>query len=184
MTSPNDAAERGRGSLGADLPSIDVPDDLHRRVRAALGSRSIVRRSRFRLGTIAAAVGLLAAGFLLGAVARGRPSAAERVAATTGQYVVLLYGDTPGDTGVVHAAREREYGRWASTLGDGVRWVGGSELHDVVAQLGAPVTDAAADKLAGYFILEASSREQATAAAETCPHLKYGGRVVVMTIAS
>jgi len=185
MTSPNDATERGRGSLGAQLPPVDVPTDLQGRIRATLEARSIVRRPRFRPGVVAAAAGLLAAGFLLGAVVRDRPSAQERVAApTTGQYVVLLYGDTPGDTGVVHAAREREYGRWASTLGDGVRWVGGNELHEVVAQLGTPVTDVTRDKLAGYFILEASSRERAAAAAETCPHLKYGGRVVVMTIAS
>jgi hypothetical protein len=97
-----------------------------------------------------------------------------------------LYGDPPDDTGAVHVAREREYGRWARALGDGVRWVGGSELHDVVAQLGSPPSapGASIERLAGYFVLEAPSREQAAEAARTCPHLRYGGRVVVMTIAS
>ena len=104
----------------------------------------------------------------------------------SGHYVVLLYGDAPDDTGAVHTAREREYGRWAAALGDGVRWVGGSELHDVVAQLGPPTPAGAAstERLAGYFVIEAPSRERATEVAESCPHLKYGGRVVVMTVAS
>jgi len=38
--------------------------------------------------------------------------------------------------------------------------------------------------LAGYFVIAAPSPERATEVARTCPHLKYGGRVVVMTIAS
>lgn len=181
---PEDSMDRGRGELGPHLSGVDVPTHLHTRLRSTLASRSIVRHAPSRATRWAAAAGLLAAGFLLGAVVRGRASDSAPGSAKTGQYVVLLYGDTPGDTGVVHTAREREYGRWASTLGGGVRWVGGNELHDVVAKLGTPSSERGAEKLAGYFILEASSRERATAAAESCPHLKYGGRVVVMTIAS
>jgi hypothetical protein len=100
--------------------------------------------------------------------------------------VLLLYGDTPDDTGAVRVAREREYGRWASTLGGGVRWVGGYELADVVARLEPAVRPPAAsqDRLAGYFVIEAPSRERATEVARSCPHLKYGGSVVVMAVAS
>ena len=59
-------------------------------------------------------------------------------------------------------------------------------LTTVVAQLGGPpsLQDAAPDRLAGYFVIEAPSPQRATEVARTCPHLKYGGRVVVMTIAS
>jgi hypothetical protein len=135
-----------------------------------------------------ARVGLLAAGVVLGVLARGslgssgtRPSGA----ALAGQYVLLLYGDAVDDTGAVHVAREREYGKWASTLGDGAKWVGGHELADVVERLGpvSQVSAAPTDRLAGYFVIEAPSRERATEVARSCPHLKYGGRVVVMTIA-
>jgi len=111
----------------------------------------------------------------------GRPSGA----AVAGQYVLLLYGDLADDTGAVHIAREREYGQWASTLRDGAKWVGGHELADIVEQLGptSRVSVASADRLAGYFVIEAPSRERAAEVARSCPHLKYGGRIVVMTIA-
>jgi hypothetical protein len=130
-------------------------------------------------------LGLVAAGVLLGVLARsglgstgGRPSGA----AVAGQYVLLLYGHAPDDTGSVHLAREREYGRWASQLTGGVRWVAGHELGDVVESLGAQSAGATAERLAGYFVIDAPSRARAAEVARTCPHLKYGGRVVVMAI--
>jgi hypothetical protein len=108
----------------------------------------------------------------------GRPSGA----AVAGQYVLLLYGHAPDDTGSVHLAREREYGRWASQLTGGVRWVAGHELGDVVESLGAQSAGATAERLAGYFVIDAPSRARAAEVARTCPHLKYGGSVVVMAI--
>ncbi|HUQ83938.1 MAG TPA: hypothetical protein VM076_22500 [Gemmatimonadaceae bacterium] len=175
----------GRGELKAYLAPIHPPAELRDRVRANWGQTRI-SSSRRTAGLSIAAVGLIAAGFLLGALVRPRSRAADRPVTAAGRYVVLLYGDAPDDTGAVHVAREREYGRWATALGGGVRWVGGSELHDVVAQLGPslPGSDPPTGRLAGYFVIEAPSRERATEVAESCPHLKYGGRVVVMTVAS
>jgi hypothetical protein len=178
----------GRGALGPHLPPIHPPAELRDRVRASLPAMGRREAPSIRRGLAGwgAAVGLLAAGFVLGVLLGGRAPRATSATASPGQYVVLLYGDAPDDTGAVHVEREREYGRWASALGSGVRWVGGSELHDVVARLGpaTPASDASTERLAGYFIIEAPSRERATEVAETCPHLKYGGRVVVMTVAS
>ena len=172
----------GRGGLRSHLTEISAPPELRDRVRASL-RRRVTSPPRVRWSI--AAIGLLAAGFLLGTLVRPSVPGASRAAAT-GQYVVLLYGDAPDDTGTVHVQREREYGRWASALGDGVRWVGGSELHDVVVRLGPAVaaSEPATERLAGYFVIEAPSRERAAEVARTCPHLRYGGRVVVMTVAS
>ena len=152
------------------------------------GARSRDSESGLRVRAVRAA--LLAAGVLLGVVGRGVYQEARESGGTAGpasaQYVLVLYGDTPGDTGAVHIAREREYGRWASALGDGARWVGGHELHDVVARLGggASSADAASERVVGFFVIEARSRAQAAEVARTCPHVRYGGRVVVMTVAS
>jgi hypothetical protein len=131
-------------------------------------------------------VALLAAGLLIGFLARETWTRGDtRPPAQPGQYVLLLLGDTPGDTGAVHIAREREYGQWASSLDGGARWVGGHELGDVVDDIGPkPAGAPAVDRLAGYFVIDAPSRERAAEVARTCPHVKYGGRVVVMAIAS
>jgi hypothetical protein len=194
MSSPEDT-DSGRGGLRGRLPPIPLPRDLDTRVRASLAARGLISTtgiggsgSGTRRDSAAwiRRVGLLAAGIVLGVVAtslfRGANTRPPDISAA-GQYVILLYGDTPGDTGAVHVAREREYGRWASSL-TSARWVGGHELADVVDRAGPSGDSAAAEgRLAGYFVIEAPSRERAAEVARTCPHLKYGGRVVVMAVA-
>jgi hypothetical protein len=192
----------GRGSLRGPLPAVEAPPELSGRVKATLESRGLLRSPndnrpdagsaavarRRRVTTWALGAGLDAAGFVIGLVASGTLGRAggRPASAPPGQYVVLLYGDPADDTGAVHVAREQEYGRWASTLSDGARWVGGHELADVVERLepagSTPV--AYGDRLAGYFVIEAPSRERAADVARSCPPLKYGGRVVVMAVAS
>ena len=196
MMNDTDGSDRGRGGLRDRVPHVEPPADLEQRVRATLESRGLVRQDAIppavrlagsRRAAWLARVGLLAAGVVIGVLAKssvgssgGRPSGA----AVAGQYVLLLYGDPADDTGTVHVAREREYGQWAATLRDGAKWVGGHELADVVDRLGpaSPVSPTA-DRLAGYFVIEAPSRQRAAEVARSCPHLKYGGRIVVMTIA-
>jgi hypothetical protein len=193
MTVPDDAGDGrdGRGALRAHTIDAEPPRELAERVRRSLESRGLVKSTASRRPWTTRAA-LIAAGIVLGILGRGayhetrESSGATSISASAGQYVLLLYGAPPGDTGVVHAAREREYGRWASALDGDARWVGGNELHDVIAQLGAPPSGAggSAERLAGYFIIAAPSAQRATDVARTCPHLKYGGRIVVMTVAS
>ena len=195
MTVDPDDTDAGRGSLRPHLGQSEPPPELAARVRETLEARGLVRSPTGRARQWAARGALIAAGVLLGVLGRGAYQEARESSGTalvdmpngpaSAQYVLVLYGDTPGDTGAVHIARELEYGRWASALGDGARWVGGHELHDVVARLGsAPLADAASERVAGFFVIEARSRERAAEVARTCPHLRYGGRVVVMTVAS
>jgi hypothetical protein len=196
MTVPDDAGDGGdgrdgRGALRAHMIDAELPRELAERVRRSLESRGLVKATASRRPWTTRAA-LIAAGIVLGILGRDayletRESlGASSISAPASQYVLLLYGAPPGDTGVVHAAREREYGRWASALDGGARWVGGNELHDVIAQLGGPPsgTGGSVERLAGYFIIAAPSAQRATEVARTCPHLKYGGRIVVMTIAS
>ena len=134
-----------------------------------------------------ARAGLVAAGFALGLVASrvDRNVAPSRHGEPTGRYALLLFGDTRGNSDAVHQARSAEYGRWASSLPGSARWVGGHELGDVLQTLGTPAAETrSADRVAGFFIIEATSPAHAADVARTCPHLKYGGRVVVMTVVS
>ena len=182
---PNDTHD-GRGALQQHVGSAVPSDILFHRVRASLEERRLVR-PRARSARWALLSGLLAAGavigFTIGYWTRGTASPAANAAPSTAQrYVILLYGDPVDDTGAVHDAREREYGRWASSLGQ-ASWVGGEELGDVVADL-APTaaTPVRNDRLAGYFVIAAASAEKATAAARSVPHLAYGGRAVLMAV--
>ena len=192
-TGPNDS-DAGRGALRAHVSAAEPPRELASRVLGTLASRGLVRPVPRRDARWTLRLALLAAGIVLGVLGRGAFEEARgsrgaiAVQAPADRYVLFLYGDIQGDTGAVHAAREAEYGRWASGLGAGARWVGGHELHDVVVQLGdatrPPGSAPPTERLAGFFVIEARSREQAADVARTCPHLKYGGRVVVMTVAS
>jgi len=183
----NRDTDAGRGSLRGALPPVDLPSALEDRVRASLAGRGLIATRRPGPMRWASPVGLIAAGFLIGFLVRGtRPSRPADIDGRPGRYALLLYGVPPEDTGTVHAARAREYGTWASNLGGGVRWVGGHELTGVIETLGsASVQPPGPDeRMAGFFIIEATSSERATEVARTCPHLKYGGRVVVMAVAT
>jgi hypothetical protein len=182
---PNDIGD-GRGALRKIAPTVDPPTGLEARVRNSLAARGLLRQPARRAAAWLTRVGLIAAGIFIGALLHnGWMRGPSRPPAQPGQYVLLLLGDTQGDTGAVRVAREREYGQWASSLAKGARWVGGHELGDVVYEIGPKlVRTSATDRLAGYFVIDAPSREVATEVAMSCPHLKYGGRVVLMAIAS
>jgi hypothetical protein len=185
MNDERDGLDNGRGALRERLSQIDPPPELDRRVRRTLETRGLVRRPPGRGAVWTVRASLIATGFVLGLLVTGRSRATSPASPGTSQYVLLLYDDARGDTGSVHIAREREYGRWASELKD-ARWVGGSELGEVVEGIGpsGQVAVEPSDRLAGYFVIEAPSPERAADVARSCPHVKYGGRVVVMSVAS
>jgi hypothetical protein len=95
---------------------------------------------------------------------------------------LLLAGDvTPAADGSTRAA---EYGEWARSLSARGIAVSGDELTSH-AEL---VTNARAaafpdlTSVGGYFIVEAADDGAAAALAHTCPHIKYGGSIVVRRV--
>lgn len=187
MTNDTNGPSDGRGTLRDRLPRIESPRELDDRVRATVATRGLVRPPRRSGARWVVRASLIAAGFVVGILAASlwRGGAALPRSTATPRYVLLLYDDARGDTGAVHVAREREYGRWASSL-EGARWVGGDELGDLITGIGpaGSVAVPLEDRLAGYFVIEAQSAERAAQVARSCPHVKYGGRVVVMSVAS
>ena len=74
--------------------------------------------------------------------------------------------------------RAEEYGRWAGSRPKGRAVVtGGNELAGNASVIGP--RPAAGAKLAGYFMVQARSQQDALKLARTNPHLRYGGTVVV-----
>ncbi len=99
----------------------------------------------------------------------------------------MLYGGSTGSDSAAHATRAAEYSRWASAAHPWGRVIGGEALGDSAwtvsrAKTNISLSKASSDDLVGFFLVQAPSREAAAFLAAECPHLKYGGRVVVRVI--
>ena len=150
---------------------IEPPPALEERVVAALRSRGLLRQSQRRRGVIvavaaAAAVLCIATGYAAGRWHAGGVTPP----AYTGPEFMLLLHYTPALLANPAPVRERvdAYRRWAQQVdadGYGIR--------------GAKLKDASGETLAGFFIVQAPSREAAEAIAATCPHARLGGRVEI-----
>lgn len=110
-------------------------------------------------------------------------------------FALLLYGASSGDDSATHAARAVEYGKWArSSHAAAARVVGGEALGTAVASVALATVRRGVDSIivddspdgagdfVGYYLVQAPNREAALALARNCPHLKYGGRVVVRRV--
>jgi len=176
-------------ALAAAREDRTPPPELEAATVAALRSRGLVGGRRWtRRGATLVKIAALAAAVLIGVwIGQMRSS---RPAPSGSRFVLLLYlgaeyqaTDAAGDR-----AREAEYGAWIrslaraghATMGEKLAW-GGIELRPnrpPVELTPVQTPDAAR----GFFIIVAADEQAALAIAETCPHLKYGGRVVVRPI--
>ena len=148
-----------------------------------------------RWGGLAAAAALLslATGFLVGRASSHAP-ATGAAAAVPSQYALLLY-ETEGYDAPVGAeglVRYREYSRWVAEARRRGQFVTGEDLAVEHGWVMAPgperpllrpgtATDSPA-ALSGIFLITASEPEQALALAESLPHLRHGGQVVVQPV--
>lgn len=162
------------------------PAGLEERVMASLSGtpRGRRRRSLAAWGTAAAAA---AVAFLAGLALGGGGGAAE------GPRFVLLLEETAATaaTGVPVERLVAEYSAWAESLAESGRLVSGEKLAPGGRTLepsgdGVAVSPAAplgsSRELGGYFVIAADGWEEALSVARTCPHLKYGGTIVVRRI--
>lgn len=132
-----------------------------------------------------AAIACLFLGFMLGQ-RRSESSAPE---AAQSLFVLFLYG---GDATPAQADEQvREYGLWIHNLAQTGRLAQGEKLkgsgyvlQKISGQLQpfAQPLPQSANALGGYFIIAASSYEEALKIAEACPHLKYGGVIELREI--
>lgn len=180
-------------SLARELPP---PPGLDDRVVAALRADGLLsppaRRGFAAFGlAAAAALALFVGGGLLGrwsARPAPRPEPAER----RPTFALFLYEDAAFQVASAEElpARVQEYVAWGRDLGPRGRTVGGSKLGDdgggVVLDGTAPgtpaaraVPDPALGTMDGFFLIQADSLDAAVELARTCPHVRYGGRILV-----
>ena len=188
-----DLTPREREALAALPRDAAPPPGLEDVTVAALRERGLLRpaapgrRRGLRLGlALAASVALFATGMLVG---RRLPAVPAPSAAA--QFVLLLYEGpeyrppAPGREG----DRVREYSEWAGERAAREELVAGEKLRedaDVVIERGGAVRttppEAGAERLAGYFVIRASGPARALEIARTCPHVRYGGSIVIREI--
>jgi hypothetical protein len=193
MTPANDDAElpqHDREAL-ARLADGDVaPQGLEGQVVDHLRARGLLRGSarRRRLTWMAAMLIASAATFGLGRHLGARQAAAIGGPKSGPEFLVLLYEDQGFDRGAPGEERARvvEYGAWARRLADRSQLVSAGRLGGAADAVQLPQTDApprsSSTEPTGYFVIVAADRQEAVRVASTCPHLRYGGRVVVRPI--
>jgi hypothetical protein len=142
----------------------------------------------------------LAAGLVLGTAlgagwgARGERARAAALAGATApapgapRFALLLYRDParPEPAGIGHDALVAEYRAWARDVARRGHAVSGEELDERALAVGrlAPSGGEGGPLLVGFFVVSARSAEEAAAIARSCPHLRYGGAVVVRPISA
>jgi hypothetical protein len=148
-----------------------------------------VRRNRMLWLRAAAAVALLATGWLAGRYAAPAATAAAADPVKPQYALLVKNNDTPPADGM---QQFREYSAWIGNLKK-ERQAGGEALHGKAWRLHK--TDAAVetteyalktspDDISGYFLFEAENEAEALKIAQTCPHLNYGGTLELRQILS
>lgn len=181
--------EAERKAMAALPKQRDPGPEVEDRIVEALRARGLVRARR-RPGAwlpfAAAAAGLLLA---LGGYAVGRASSTPAEPSAPRFVLLLLRGEERLPDDASHeAGRVAEYREWARGLARGGRYVSGEKLEDRGERLvsaSGPAGEAVptSEELRGFFIISAASFEDALSVARRCPHLRYGGAILVRPIA-
>lgn len=167
------------------------PPGLEQATVSALAARGLLRSRRRPIPPVlalAASVLLFAGGLALGRMGGPTPAQPED---PRPRFALFLYEGPEYD----HAApdemdqRVQEYVSWAAAEHNGGAVEGGEKLKDgddlAIEPDGS--TEAAppppgSSRLAGYFLVRASDRRAALEIARSCPHVRYGGRIVIREI--
>ncbi|MDA1081696.1 MAG: hypothetical protein O2973_08460 [Gemmatimonadetes bacterium] len=169
------------------------PPGLEHATVASLRRAGLLRsplRAGFNLMTWVLAASIAGIAFVGGSMFATRLSAPE----PQPTYALLLYGGSSGDDSATHANRAGEYGAWAAANHASGRVIGGEALGTSVASLAVHTVALGTDSVIvddqptsgsdfiGYFLVHAEDSDAAVALARDCPHLKYGGRIVVRRV--
>lgn len=176
----HDAAWRRQMAGQPEEPATRAAED---RTIAALRAAGRFGNSKRRAGPFllaAAAVLLVLGGAWIGRVSSGTPPVTGR------KFALLLIEDSTyhGEADVGIDSIVSEYSAWAGKLRQAGQLVLGEALSAKQLTLGtvAGATSREAGHITGFFIITAADQDAAMALAQTCPHLHYGGGIVVRPI--
>jgi len=158
-----------RGMKRDRLPPSRIENAV---VDALVHDGLLVRRARgigsWRLGMSLAACLAIAITAWLVIGKKNAPTAASGP-----RFVLLLYAGE--DAAREGPGRRQEYAAWARGVAMRGTAISGEELADDESDRNGP---------RGFFVVSAADADAARAIAATCPHVRYGGRIVVRRIVS
>ena len=157
----------------------DPPPSLESRVIASLRRTRVLRpRERGLLRPLT--VAMLAAASLIIGLAIGRSMLRTPGDDTGPRYLLLLYQDSTFVADRPSAQIVAEYAAWADSLGRAGRLDAGEKLGDARVVVGD--ASIAGTAPSGFFVVRASTLEDARALAASSPHVRRGGTVRVTAI--
>lgn len=164
------------------VPTPLSPESMVRFGRQLERSR---RRPAWATGLkAAAAIALLIAGAALGRLLGGDTPSATEVRAGS-DYILLVRGDEP-DRRFPEAQLVAEYRAWANDLASRGAFVGGEKLADDsgrwVSTKERSAEEFSRSNVSGFFLIRASSYDEAVDLARQSPHVEYGGILEVRAI--
>ena len=121
---------------------------------------------------------------LLGGLWWGRKGGGSQPSgATAPRFALLLLEDSTflGVRAVGHDSLVAEYSAWAGELARRGSLVLGEELESSSYPMGT-ATAAGTERVTGLFVIAAPNLDAALAVARRCPHLRYGGGIIVRPI--
>lgn len=181
-----------RDALGRLPREADAPAGLEQATVAALTARGLLSRPRRRFGAalaLAASVLLFAGGLAIGRF--GGDTAPAPPAGGQPRFALFLYEGPEYDQPAPGRMDERvqEYVAWASAERTDGAVEGGEKLRDgddvaiePDGSTGPLASSPGESRLAGYFLIRATDQRAALEIARSCPHVRYGGRVVLREI--
>ncbi|MEP1033287.1 hypothetical protein [Ekhidna sp.] len=153
------------------------PQNLEKEIIKELKSKNIIQqKERKKLSWIAypVAASLI---FSLGFISANYMNSSLNEDST---YMMILFEDENFYVGN-SAEAAKEYGQWSQLVKQSGIKLHGQELRNIGHEISnGEVTLLEADhanRITGYFVLEAKSDDEALAIARENPHLKYGGKI-------
>ncbi len=191
MQSHDELTPEERDALARLPREADPPPGLEQATVSALTARGLLRRPRRRFPpalALAASVLLFAGGLALGRLGR---ESAQAPADGRPRFALFLYEGPEYEQPAPGRMEERvkEYGAWARAKRTDGGVEGGEKLKDgddlaiePDGSAGPVASPPGQPRLAGYFLIRAADQRTALEIARSCPHVRYGGRIVLREI--
>ena len=184
MTTEENRFESLRTELAKLASATSQPRaSLESEVVGRLRKRGLIESRRRAVGWRWALAACAAVVLFVAGLAVGKVTATNKAPEFT--YVLLLEEGSeyqvPAE-GAQMEERVNEYRNWAIGLRKAGVQVSGVKLKDDSLVLGPASGKGDQEMVRGMFSVKADSEEQAKRIAESCPHLKHGGKIVIRPI--